>query len=127
MLTLRQEQIDTLSGAIAERFDERILAHLSRFFPKRCLELGEDGTRSMIRDGIKRASRHGFVTERDVCKYIDLMFALGSDFDRDPGLPWVVELLRDKDTRDGLTRMDRLCKAAIGHLRDRGDGNVKWR
>ena len=75
------------------RFEQRVYQHVREFFPNRCRELRPQGTREWIALGIERAAKYGFVLERDVCKYIDLMFHLGKDFDNDPLLPWVRPIL----------------------------------
>lgn len=47
--------------------------------------------RKLIELGLDRAGGHGIVAERDVCKFIDLMLVLGSNFDEDH--PWVRDVL----------------------------------
>lgn len=94
MLKIRKEQKERLSQVMIRRFEDRMIEHLQRFFPARAAELGEAGLREHIHHGVARAASYEIVAERDVCKYIDLMFSLGRDFDVDPALPWARAILR---------------------------------
>ncbi len=96
-MILRPEQIDALSAESRASFEERMVAHLQRCFPKHCEALGEAGVRDTIRYGIKRSAKYGIVSERSVCNYTDLMFILGKDFDTNSDMPWAGEILKSKE------------------------------
>jgi hypothetical protein len=113
MLIIRQEQMDMFILASAKSFEDWMVVHLKKFFPEECQTLGDQGVRDTIRCGIEKAEGYGITTEHDVCMYIDLMFALGQDFDTDPDLLWVQEILQDETLPDPGDRMDRLCYMAI--------------
>ena len=87
MLTIRRTQLVAFSEADVQRFEDWMMAHLRTFFANQCEAAGEFHLRVTIRYGIKRAATHGFHSKRDVCKYTNLMFAFGRDFDVDPKLP----------------------------------------
>ena len=70
MLTIRPEQLVVLSQPQVKRFEDWMLAHLKKFFPKESEVAGESGLRETIQHGIKQAATYGITTERDVCKYI---------------------------------------------------------
>jgi hypothetical protein len=91
VLVVRRAQLDALGEPRRLEFVERTARHLARFFPERCAALGEEEVKAAVQHGIRRAAAHGFTTERDVCKYIDLMFLFGWDFDR--GERWAAETL----------------------------------
>lgn len=113
MLTIRREQMELLGKEMERRFIERTVAHARRYFPARCRELGEKGTRETVVYGLERAKAHGFSAEADVSRYIDVMFAYGRDFDRDPGLPWARRILEDRAMSDPEQRINALCDEAI--------------
>ena len=69
----------------------------------------------MIRYGVERAGSYGIGTERDVCKYIDLMFAFGRDFDKNQDLPWASRILEDDTLKSPTVKTERLF--AEGKLR----------
>jgi hypothetical protein len=103
------------SQAEIKKFEERVVIHLNKFFPRQCEALGESKLRETIRYGIKRAAGYGITAARDVCKYIDVMVALGRDFDTDKKYPWAGEIL--KATSSSNARMARLIRTADTHLR----------
>ncbi|MCP4343092.1 MAG: hypothetical protein GY799_30515 [Desulfobulbaceae bacterium] len=104
MLIIRKEQIDELSKVAVKRFEDWMVVHLNKFFPDHCKALGEDGVRETIQYGIKRGAIYELVSERDVCKYTDLMFAFGRDFDQDTELQWTSEILNDESLQGQPTK-----------------------
>jgi len=120
MFTIRKEMKDTFDADIRRRFENRMVEHGNRFFPQQCRELGEAGVRDWIRLGIARAGRYGIVAERDVCKYIDVMFVYGANFDSDSRYPWAAEILNAAPVNpthktDRLFETARLYAPARGH------------
>jgi hypothetical protein len=113
MLIIRQEQMDEFIRIAAKSFEDWMLVHLKNFFPDEYQALGDPEVRETIKYGIGKAESYSITTERDVSKYIDLMFALGQDFDTDPDLTWVQEILQDETLPDPEERMNRLCHMAI--------------
>jgi hypothetical protein len=116
MLSIREEQMAVFSKVAAQKFEDRMVAHLKRCFPSELESLGEPKARELIQHGVKRAASYGIRGQRDVCKYIDLMIALGSDFDSDPNLIWASEILNDPELRDPTTKVTQLQGAAIEYL-----------
>ncbi len=117
MFKIRKEQLDALSQASLKSYEERMVTHLTKFFSPQCLALGEARTREAIYYGILRAKTYGVVSERDVCIYIDLMFAFGRDFDKDPNYSSAAQILTDKTIPDPTARINRLFEIALKHVR----------
>jgi len=92
MLVMRTAQLEALRASAQQRFEERLMAHLGRIFPRPCAVLGEAGLRHLCRDGIARARTYGLRSERDLCKYLSLMLVFGHNFDREQ--PWAAEILQ---------------------------------
>jgi hypothetical protein len=111
MLTLTPKHMQVFSAAAMESFEDRVLAHLNKCFPKQCKGQSETELRETIRYGIKRAAKYGVIAERDVCKYIDFMMALGRDFDRDPKFPWAASILNNQAIREPTAKAKRLSEA----------------
>jgi len=107
-VTIRDEQVQAFSGAAVRTFKDRVALHVRRFFPDRCQALGEPGIHEIIGRGVDAALAYGIMAERDVCKYIDLMFVAGHDFDR---LPWAIEILKSPSVTDPAVRIELLCDA----------------
>ena len=118
MLTIRKEQVEEFKKPAIKDFENRMFEHIAKFFPRQFAELGEETARRTIQYGIKRAKGYGIVTERDVCKYVNLMVACGPDFDRDPALPWARRVLNDPQAEGPSDRIERLVKAATENLRN---------
>jgi len=93
MLPMRKEQIAAFSAAEVNKFEDWMVTHLRKFFPRQCNQLGELPLRETIRYGISRAANYGLLAKRDVCKYIDVMLVLGRDFDKDRRYPWAAGTL----------------------------------
>ncbi len=78
---------------------------MSSTSPQCCKSLGDAALRRAISYGVQRAHNYGITSECDVCKYLDLMFGLGPDFDRDPKLPWAKEILSRSGTSEPAPRL----------------------
>ena len=121
MLRIRKEQNDELAKAAVKRFEEWMVVHLNKFFPDHCKALGPEGTRETIRHAIERAASYEIVSERDVCKYTDLMFAFGRDFDEDPNAGWANEILNDENFKGQPTeKINNLYKTAMRNVKQAG-------
>lgn len=114
MLTLRREQIDEIGRRLAGRWEDTMVVHLEAFFPDECKELGEKGVRDAITLGQKKAAKYDIYTERDVCIFLNFMFAYGFDFDNDPEIPWAKEILTNPNYTRSNLKMYLLEKASEG-------------
>lgn len=83
MFVIRNAVWDKLAEHARADFVARMRLHLWEFFPEQSAALGDTRTGQLIEYGIRRAGEWGFESERDVCKYIDLMCVFGHAFDRD--------------------------------------------
>jgi hypothetical protein len=116
MLTLRQEQLDTLEQAAIRSFEERTYAHLQKYFPTHCDLLGKERMIALIHEGWRRAEGYFMSAECCVRTYIEFMCLLGGHFDTDPLLPWAAEILNDI-ADEQVERGDRLYHRAWEHIR----------
>ena len=98
LLAVRTAQLAAFSQAEVQKFEDWMIAHIRQFFSKQCRALQEPQLRDLIQYGIKRAAGHGIVSERDVCKFIDLMIVFGRDFDEDKQRPWASQILANRKT-----------------------------
>jgi hypothetical protein len=117
MLTIRKEQMAAFARAETKKFEDRMVIHLNKFFPRQCKALGEAELRETIRYGIKRAAAYRITTERDVYKYIDLMIVFGRDFDTDRRFPWAGKILRTR--KHPVAKIQALHGSARKHLKRR--------
>ena len=125
-MILRKEQLEAFADGAAKRFEDRLIAHVSKFFPKDCAALG-GRLREEVRYGIDRAGAYGLVSERETCKFVDVMFAFGRDFDAGGQFPWGAEVLNDPTIRDPAVRADHLVDEAHVHYGEAPSVTQKWR
>lgn len=114
MLRIQAQQMADFAEDAVKDFEDRMWKHLGDLFPAYVEALGEGATRALVHEGIERAGRHGIVTERGVCVFIDAMFAFGKRFDEE--LPWAAEILTGEGPPDA--RAHRLFEAAFEHLQE---------
>ena len=111
MLKIRREQMQTFSADMAERFEDKLVARVKEHFPSDYVEQGEEHVRQNIRAGAALANDYGIHTERDVARFVLLLYELGPDFDVDPRHPWAADVLARKGT-SGTKKMNLLCDLA---------------
>lgn len=120
MLLIRDEQLSALRGVRQKEYEKRLASHLRKHFAEACDELGEEGLRDAVSYGIKRAKSYGIMVERDVVKYLNLMFVFGRDFDTDPRFPWAASMLHSEDYGPTL-RINQVYSDAKARI-DQGPG-----
>jgi hypothetical protein len=117
MLTIRQEQLRVFSQVEVQKFEDWMVMHLKRFFPRQCAVAGDQRLRETVRHGIRRAKVHGITAKREVARFVDLMIVFGRDFDTDKRFQWASAILRTR--RDSATKMRVLLQAAKARLGNR--------
>jgi hypothetical protein len=116
MLQIRKEQLEALSKVPESVFTEKMMLHIRKHFPSHYEALGEENSRKLIGHGIERGKHHGFISERNACKFIDLMLCFGIDFDTDKKHRWAVEIL-SKTWINARSKMDALFDAGLKNLK----------
>ena len=96
MLTVRQQQMDSLSAYMTRQFEDRTLAHLRSDKAAQIQGQSEGQLRATIRRGIERAGYYGITLEPDVQRYIDLMVRCGAEFDAAAATRWAGTELRKR-------------------------------
>lgn len=126
MLVIRREQLEAFRRYMSGQFEDRMVAHLKRYFPDRCAPLSDEEVRESIRYGVERADAYEICIEQDVSRYINLMYILGRDFDRDPDLPWAQAILSGRALKRLKTvKMDVLYEEAERYLARAHNGQGK--
>jgi len=116
MLKIRKTQYEELGKVTLKQFEDEMVSHLKKFFPKYYEIYSEPLIRQVIQYGIERAKIYGFLTKRDTPLYIDLMLLLGSHFDEDGQYPWSRQILSDKAIEDPIAKADQLYDRAVKFL-----------
>ena len=89
------------------RFQETCRRHARAFWPSQCEELGEEGLVARVQLAISRAGKFGIETEREVARFLDLMFVWGDDFPELKRTAWAKDVLED-DTLDAPLKVHQL-------------------
>jgi len=117
MLVIRNAQIEAFKQARQAQFQDELASHFMAYYPNETrLAGGKPQILKLVRLGIEKAARHGYTTQRQIGFYIGLMAILGSDFDRDPQLPWAIEQVDDASIPNPSDRIRSLFHASVRYL-----------
>ena len=111
---------DQLPVLLAEHHTEsgpwprRAEVQLRRIFPRKFAAIGDERLPALIDAAWRAAGAHGICEPRGLTVYLVCVSMLGSDFDRDPLLPWAAESLADPG--GGEARASRLYRAAMAWI-----------
>lgn len=83
--TIPREAMAALEEAARQRFQKQARIQLTRDFPDKARELGEEGLAGAVSEGISTALGHGIAVESDLDRYLHLWFR--SDLDRQRWAP----------------------------------------
>jgi hypothetical protein len=115
-MIIRQEQMRSFEQAAQGRFETEMLEHLKQDFPSAVAGVGDDALRRFIKQGTERAGEYGFKARGPVRMFLDFMVLLGHEFDRDPMLFWIRDILADKDGLDEIAQASRLHQHVSTYL-----------
>ncbi len=107
-------------------FKVRMREHLRQFFPGDCVLLGEAGVHEEIHYGIERARSYGIVNERGICKFVDVMFVFGHNFENNAAFPWAAEILNDDPALHATDRVNFLFQSAKARIDESPPLEKKW-
>ncbi len=113
-MILRQDQLRALGARRQQNFEDRLLTHVRKYFPEQTRDLEDPSLRGLLRQGLERAKGHGFRTEQDLCKYVNLIFVFGLDFDAATDSPWARRILDNREIGPTL-KINRLYLEGLKH------------
>lgn len=116
-LTIRHAQMAAFSRVEVQKFEDWMVAHVNKFFPRQAQAAGEAQLRETIQHGIQRAASYGITARPDVCKYLDLAIGWGPDFDTGRRTRWAEQILSQASSP--AVKMQRLLRAAKQRLGNR--------
>ena len=118
MLTIRHQQWAAFEAAVNQSFVNEMVGHVRQFFADQCNSMDADEVRRVCEEGLARAATYGIVSQRDVCKFVNLMFTFGRNFDADPSWPWASQILTDGTVSGPSLRINRLYLEALKYACD---------
>jgi hypothetical protein len=100
-------QMQAFSDQQRKRFADEMVVYFRQEYPKESANLGEEGLRELIDEGIETAKGYHIVLEPEVADYLELMVAVAPDFDTSSKTPWAQGILTD-DTLTGPEKIERV-------------------
>jgi hypothetical protein len=91
---IRREHVERLAERQLADLVERTVAEVRDLWPEECGRLGRPAVPQLVEDAVNRARAWGLLTERDVGRFVHLVFAL-----EDPAFdeaPWAAAILGDE-------------------------------
>ena len=116
VLRLRNVQRQTLARWMVQQFEQRMVRHIGRYFPRQCRFIGQASVNAAVLLGIERAQMRGYHTARQICMYLSLAFLLGSFFDEDPQYPWASHADAALDAQEPTARISRIFASTMIYL-----------
>ncbi len=113
MLCIRQTQLQAFALPSRDAFIKEMVIHLRTFFPATAWLLTIDELRDHIGSCINRAGRYQLNSRRQVCRFINLAASYGWNFDSDPQLSWMREILLDTSLAAPGERLDQLMQNCL--------------
>jgi hypothetical protein len=134
-MIVREQQVQVFRDTMQANAETELVEHCRQYAPRLFQAAGESGIREAVRLGIQRAQKYSFPDQPQVRFYIDMMLALGSEFDTDPQFPWAAETLQDRFSkphiralvlhRDLSLYLDRVMGPQKEHVTDALDRVVR--
>ena len=93
-----------------------MVGHLRGFASRLAETCGEPALRVLIRLGVARAKAQGLTLRGPVRLFIELMVMFGSEFDKDPLLPWASAALDNPAVKDQMARAETLHRASLAYI-----------
>lgn len=101
-MIILNSQIRALEALRPVTFRPRMIQHLANHFAEVAAICGEEGLTKIVDDALPRIQSYGLTSNYQACIFIDLTMMLGRGFDADPLLPWMQQLLHQKEENKTL-------------------------
>lgn len=105
MLSIRSSQLRSLETDLHRRNPAPFVSHARAHHPERCAALNEAELLALVRAAIVRGGGYGLTSQRDLCRFLDIVLVIDADPQGDYG--WLDEVLSDPATPDPGLRLDR--------------------
>jgi hypothetical protein len=111
MFQMRPGHVAAFEAEQLRSFEERAVRHARRTLPNDTEGSSDEQLKSRFRREMPKAQSYGLESERQILCFFDAGLMLGEGFDREPRLPWVQEILMDRQSHPE-DRAQRLVRAA---------------
>jgi len=117
MIVIRKDQQEQLAALGRIQFFDKLEIHIEKFFPDHAINLDKEQRIALFEYGLERGKKYDFISERNVCLFIDLMLAFGLEFDISPDHGWAKKILADSGQNHPNVKMDALHEAGMNSLK----------
>lgn|GEM_PF-1528278 len=113
MLQIRDAQLAVFVDQLAAKFTARLVDYLRGHHPAPAGALGDDGLAALVKEGLASARRHGFSSEYDCARWIEILLVHGAGFGTTAQTEWAAEILSDLTTppADRMARLESWLEA----------------
>lgn len=116
MLEIRHAQLEALGLARRARLITQMVGELRASFPAACEAFSDEALYEFVDHGVRQAATYRIDRANDVFGFVSIMLVLGRDFDQDPRLPWVRDMLDPANRRSASARVAQVRAQAAGIL-----------
>lgn len=113
MLKISQVQMDALSQQAREQFIAAMVKHLRTYFPAVAWLLTADELRSEVLNCITHAANYQLTTQQQICRFLNIAAYYGWEFDNNPDLLWMHNILIDTSLTQPGERLDHLVQTCL--------------
>jgi hypothetical protein len=103
-------------AAMHSAFRRRLVVHVQEHFPAYAAAAGEPGVVGLVEMAVLRSQRRGYIAEREIALWLNLMVRLGPAFDEDPLLPWAGKLPDAEPGGDSFAQLNTIHDTAEDYL-----------
>lgn len=118
MIHIRSSQMETFDAYSLNKYKVELCKHLTRYDSLLCEAAGSQALKEAVTLGLQRAHECGFTLNEPIRTYLEIMLALGSDFDRDPQYFWLIPWLRPQERYPEMDRARYLQFHVVRYLDD---------
>lgn len=115
MLTIRRAQMEAFGAARLAETEAALQQLLWRHWPAQAAAAGPDGVRRLVATALAAGGARGLDDAGALASYLNVMLALGPEFERDPRFDWARQVLDQTALRPAV-RMQRLAALVAARL-----------
>lgn len=113
MLNINPAQMLALSQQAREQFIANMVKHLRIHFPAVAWLLTADELRNEVINCITRAANYQLITQQQICRFLNIAAYYGWEFDSNPDLLWMHNILTDTSLTQPGERLDHLVQTCL--------------
>ncbi len=112
MPIIRTSQMFELGASSKERLIQEQVARIDQSLPDVTATMAPGEVEQSVHLAIQKGEQYGLKEWTGICRYLDVMYILGFDFDEDSRYEWAREKLEDQDLSEH-EKMDQVTELAL--------------